>query len=57
VISANECREYAAECRHLATAPNVSIQRAAILLALAQSWDELARQIEQYQGILREEGE
>jgi hypothetical protein len=57
VISANECREYAAECRRLATAPNISIQRAAILLALARSWDELASQIEQYDTILREEGE
>jgi hypothetical protein len=57
MVGANECREYAMECRRLATVPNISIQRAAILMALAQSWEDVARQLEQYETILRAEGQ
>jgi hypothetical protein len=57
MIRADECRQYAAECQRLAAAPNISIQRAAILIALSQSWENLARQIEQYEEIVRQEGQ
>jgi hypothetical protein len=44
------------ECLDLGTVRNISVQRATILMAMAQSWDQLASQRDRYGAILIEEG-
>jgi hypothetical protein len=55
--SAAECMAFAAECQRLGTAPETSIQRASILLAMSRSWSNLAADIERYDVILQEEND
>jgi hypothetical protein len=56
MISTTQCRTNAAECRHLGTVVDISIQRATALLAMSQSWTALASQTERYDAIRKEEG-
>ncbi len=56
MITAAECRAHSEECLDLGTVRNISVQRATILMAMAQSWDQLASQRDRYGAILIEEG-
>jgi hypothetical protein len=55
MISAVQCRKYAAECQAMGMAADISIQRATILMAMATSWDALAQQTEWYEAIEKTE--
>jgi hypothetical protein len=44
MIPASECRAHSAQCTLLGKAPDISIQRATILLAMAHTWTALANQ-------------
>jgi hypothetical protein len=52
MISAQQCRDYAASCVMLATKPNLSVQRSTILLAMSRSWTALANQQDRYDAIM-----
>jgi hypothetical protein len=51
MISLAQCRTYSAEYRQQATAADISIQHATILMAMANSWTSLANQTERYHEI------
>ena len=57
MISADQCRENAADCVTLGMKPNTSLRRTAILQARSRNWTVLANQIEQYEAIVKEEGD
>jgi hypothetical protein len=52
MISAQQCRTYSAQCAALGKAPDVSAQRATILLAMSRTWSALANQTERYDALL-----
>jgi hypothetical protein len=54
-ISARECRTYSAQCVTLGMEPNLSLQRAAILLAIGRTLIALASQLDQHEAILQDE--
>jgi hypothetical protein len=55
MVSAAECRAYSTEYENLAKAPDISIQRATLLLAMANSWARLADQTERLDLFILEE--
>ncbi|HEY3656378.1 MAG TPA: hypothetical protein VGL34_15545 [Steroidobacteraceae bacterium] len=55
MVAAQECRENAAQCSTLERAPDISIQRATILRAIARSWTALAGQMDRYEAIGKDE--
>jgi hypothetical protein len=57
MMTADQCRENAADCVTLGMTPNTSARRAAILQAMSRNWAMLANQIEQYEAIVKEEGD
>jgi hypothetical protein len=56
MISTTQCKTNAAECQHLGMVVDISIRRAAALLAMSRSWTTLAGQTERYDAIRKEEG-
>jgi hypothetical protein len=44
MITASECRAHSAQCMLMGRAPDISIQRATILLAMSRTWTALANQ-------------
>jgi len=46
MITAKQCRINAQECRALASAPMLPVERAKSLIALEHRWIELARELE-----------
>ena len=56
MITAQQCRDYSANCLTLGTKPNLSVQRGTVLLAMARSWTALANQRDRYDAIMIEEG-
>lgn len=57
MMSAAECKGHGARCVVLAMSPAISIERAAILLAMSRTWAMLVEQTARYEAILTEEGE
>jgi hypothetical protein len=55
MISAHQCRTCASDCAARSQGSGVSLQRAAILLAMSKRWTELADLTEQYETIVRRE--
>jgi hypothetical protein len=56
VITAQQCRAFAANCVTLGADTHISMQRATILLAMSRSWTNLANQIDRYEPTMKEEG-
>ena len=57
MTTANQCEAYAAEYQARGTAPDISIQRAAALMSISQSWTTLAGQLDQLAQIIKDEDE
>jgi hypothetical protein len=55
MLTASECRTHSEICARLGTKNNISVQRAAILLAMSRSWTALAGQADQYEAVLKKE--
>jgi len=55
MISPAQCKTYARTCERLARAADISIQRATVLMAIANSWDTLTLQTARYDDIVRAE--
>ena len=55
MLSAEQCKEFAANCARLGMQPNISVRRADILMAMSRSWTTLATQIERYEALVKEE--
>jgi hypothetical protein len=55
MLTVTECKAHAAECQHLMTAREISIQRATVLMAMSRSWVALTVLTERYTAILDEE--
>lgn len=55
MISAHQCRVCSSDCAARAKGAYVSLQRAAILLAMSKRWSELADLAEQYEAIVKRE--
>jgi hypothetical protein len=56
LLSAMECRTNSETCRLFGVAPKISLQQAAIYLAMANSWTTLAGQKDQLSAIVKVEG-
>ena len=57
MISVAECETHAAHCERLGREPDISIQRATALLAMAQTWEMLAEETARYEAIVLAETE
>ncbi len=55
MISPAQCKTYARTCERLARAADISIQRAMVLMAMANSWDTLTLQTARYDDIVKAE--
>jgi hypothetical protein len=55
MIKATQCKAYGNVCQTLGVAEGISVQRAAILIAMSNSWTILANQRDQYDTIMKEE--
>ena len=55
MISADQCRVCASDCAARAKGAYVSLQRAAILVAMSKRWTELADLTDQYEAIVGRE--
>jgi len=55
LISAAQCRVYAAEYQRQANAAGTSLRRATALLALAHDWEILGDDMERYEAIIQTE--
>ena len=57
MISPAQCKTYARTCERLARAADISIQRAMVLMAMANSWDTLTLQTARYDDIVKAENQ
>jgi hypothetical protein len=55
MISATDCKTYAAECQQLGMVADISMRRATVLMGMATSLAGLANQIERYDAIVNDE--
>ncbi|MET4604512.1 hypothetical protein ABIB90_004004 [Bradyrhizobium sp. JR4.1] len=55
VPSAEQCREYAAECNAKAKEGRISARRCSVLMNVARSWTALAHQLESLTDIVKDE--
>jgi hypothetical protein len=54
--TAEQCKTYAAEYERLGLEGDISIRRAAVLMAISLSWTTLANQLDWLSAIVKEEG-
>jgi hypothetical protein len=54
--TAEQCKIYAAEYERLGLEGDISIRRAAVLMAISLSWTALANQLDWLSAIVKEEG-
>jgi hypothetical protein len=52
MITAQQSRDYSADCLTLGTKPNLSVQRGTVLRAMSRSWIALANQKDRYDAIV-----
>jgi hypothetical protein len=55
MLTVTECKAHATECQLLMTVPEISIQRATVLMAMSRSWVALTVLTERYTAIVDEE--
>ena len=55
MLTAEQCKAHAEECKRLAAAPGVSARRTTVLRTMIRSWTALANALDRYDDIVRED--
>lgn len=56
MLSIEQCRAYAAECKIRGADPKNSARRSAVLMSISRSWTALGHQLENLADIVKSEG-